>query len=79
MFNGDTFWTYEDAISVGAKIEFAREQSMAGAMLWELSGDTDSATLLKAARHGLDTPTDVHAADPTVAERTFDHKDGPTN
>ncbi len=68
MFNGETFWTYEDAVSVGAKIEFAREQRMGGAMLWELSGDTGSATLLKAARHGLDTSTSVQAAAPSVGE-----------
>ncbi len=78
MFNGETFWTYEDPVSVAAKIEFAREQNLGGAMLWELSGDTESATLLKTARRGLDTSTSVQAAVPQ-AEQKSEQASAPAN
>jgi chitinase len=47
LFDGSTFWTYDDEISIGAKLEYARQRSLGGVMIWELSGDTSSGTLLR--------------------------------
>lgn len=55
LFDGDAFWTFDDPISVQAKAAYAVEHNLGGVMIWELSGDTTEATLLKAAQRGLVT------------------------
>jgi chitinase len=47
LFDGLTFWTYDDEISIGAKLEYAKEQGLGGVMIWELSGDTSDGKLLR--------------------------------
>lgn len=56
LFDGQTFWTFEDPISIGYKAEFAAAQHLGGVMAWELSEDSPSASLIKAAHHGLHHP-----------------------
>jgi chitinase len=53
LFDGDTFWTFDDPASIRAKASFARSQHVAGLMLWELSEDTTQGTLLSAAHKAL--------------------------
>ncbi len=53
LYDGDTFWTYDDPVSIRAKTFFAIEQGLGGVMAWELSEDTSDAALLKSARKGL--------------------------
>jgi chitinase len=48
IYDGDNFLTFEDAISLQAKMDFARENNLGGTMVWELSGDTNDAQLLHA-------------------------------
>ena len=40
LFDGSTFWTYDDEMSIGAKLKYASQQALGGVMIWELSGDT---------------------------------------
>lgn len=47
LFDGDTFWTYDDDLSIGAKVRYAKERGLRGVMIWELSGDTADGKLLK--------------------------------
>ena len=54
IYDGDTFWTYDDPVSIRAKASFAVEQGLGGVMAWELSEDTADAALLKSARKALD-------------------------
>lgn len=54
IYDGDTFWTYDDPVSIRAKASFAAEQGLGGVMAWELSEDTADAALLTSARKGLD-------------------------
>ena len=56
LFDGSTFWTYEDPTSIRYKAAFAVDQGIGGVMAWELSEDAPDAALLKAARSGLDRP-----------------------
>ena len=56
LFDGSSFWTYEDPVSIESKASYAEQQQLGGFMVWELSGDTADATLLKAA-HGALTQT----------------------
>jgi chitinase len=53
LFDGDTFWTFDDPASIRAKASYARDQHVGGLMLWELSEDTTEATLLEAAHKAL--------------------------
>ena len=53
IYEGSTFWTYDDPASVAAKAAYARAHGLAGMMIWELSGDTADGTLTRAMRRGL--------------------------
>ncbi len=56
LFDGEIFWTYEDPVSVRYKVSYAAHQHLAGIMIWELSGDTEDAELLRVAQHSLRRP-----------------------
>lgn len=47
LFDGNTFWTYDDETSIGAKLKYTTEQELHGVMIWELSGDTEDGDLLR--------------------------------
>jgi chitinase len=53
LFDGHSFWTYEDQVSIQNKATYAAREQLAGFMVWELSGDTPDAALLRAARNAL--------------------------
>lgn len=52
LFNGSTFITYEDEISMGWKADYIKTKGLGGAMIWELSQDPDK-VLLTALYNGL--------------------------
>jgi chitinase len=54
LYDGNTFWTFDDPKSISFKVQFALEQHLGGVMAWELSEDTAKATLLRAARSIID-------------------------
>jgi chitinase len=60
LYDGNTFWTFDDPISIRFKVGFAREQHLGGIMAWELSEDTADAALLRAARSSLAQPLPAH-------------------
>ncbi len=53
LYDGNVFWTFDDAVSATAKAEYARAQGLGGMMIWELSGDTGDGSLVKAMHRGL--------------------------
>ncbi|MBV8629547.1 MAG: chitinase [Silvibacterium sp.] len=58
LFDGTTFWTYEDPVSVRFKASYAAQQKLGGVMIWELSDDTPDAELLTTAHRALRHPLD---------------------
>lgn len=54
LYDGDSFWTFDDPVSVAAKAEYARAHGLGGMMIWELSGDTADGVLVKAMHRGLE-------------------------
>jgi len=66
LFDGDSFWTYEDPVSIRRKAAYTLERGLGGLMVWELSGDDSSAALLRAAWHALRATNSV-ADDGTAA------------
>ncbi len=61
LFDGQTFWTYEDPTSVRYKVSYAGFQHLGGVMVWELSEDTADAELLNTAYRALLHPVDGSA------------------
>jgi chitinase len=71
LLDGSTFWTYEDPVSIRSKAAFAQSEHLAGLMVWELSEDTATATLLNAAYDALTHPRAAeHTADASDTKRT---------
>ncbi|MFR9778048.1 glycoside hydrolase family 18 protein [Micromonospora sp. MS34] len=56
LFDGTTFWTYDDPAVVLQKTWYIRRTGLAGAMMWSLDGDDDNATLTRTIAVGLGTP-----------------------
>ena len=80
LYDGSTFWTFEDPTSIRAKAAFARDHHLAGAMIWELGNDTPTGDLVHAAHQGLNpaaSPAKPHRttrpARPTTATRVSLH------
>ncbi len=53
LWDGDTFWTYEDPVSAAAKASYVRAHGLGGMMAWELSGDSADGALVRAMHRGL--------------------------
>ena len=54
VYDGDNFLTFEDPASLRAKDAFAHDRHLGGVMIWELSGDTADAQLLRAVAPAAD-------------------------
>ncbi len=64
LFDGTTFWTYDDELSIAAKVKYAKDRGLQGIMIWELSGDAADGKLLKTISSGLgrqDVTGAIHA------------------
>lgn len=75
LFDGDSFWTYDDPVSVAFKASYARDLGLGGLMIWEL-GDDDSSVLLRAAHqalHGVRNSVPL-ASGPNVGRRGGDRQ-----
>lgn len=62
LYDGSSFWTYDDPVSIAYKVEYAQHHRLGGLMIWELSGDDASGTLLRAAYMQLTHPLQRNAA-----------------
>ncbi|OJF10244.1 glycoside hydrolase family 18 protein [Couchioplanes caeruleus] len=47
LFDGTTFWTYDDPAQVAQKAAYIRIQGLGGAMMWSLDGDDENASLTR--------------------------------
>ncbi|HEY6595090.1 MAG TPA: glycoside hydrolase family 18 protein [Asanoa sp.] len=56
LYDGNTFWTYDDPAVVLQKALWIRAYGLGGAMVWSLDGDDDNATLTRTIALGLWTP-----------------------
>ncbi len=53
LFDGTTFWTYDDPTELKRKGRYIRDRRLGGAMIWSLDGDTPQGELIKALDAGL--------------------------
>lgn len=47
LYDGNNFWSFDDPVSIRAKIEYATRHKLGGIMIWELSNDSADGALLK--------------------------------
>ncbi|MEU2790233.1 glycosyl hydrolase family 18 protein [Streptomyces sp. NPDC007100] len=47
------WWSFDDTWSIGKKTDWVKAKGLLGAMVWEMSGDTPTGTLMKAIDSGL--------------------------
>jgi chitinase len=53
LFNGTTFWTFDDPLVIAQKSLYVRQQRLGGAMVWSLDADDANATLTRTLFAGL--------------------------
>jgi chitinase len=53
LYDGSTFWTFDDPSILQAKAEFVNHRKLGGVMAWELSGDTADGSLETGIASGL--------------------------
>lgn len=53
LFDGTTFWTWDDAVEIKRKGRYIADRDLGGAMIWSLDGDTADGELITALRSGL--------------------------
>ncbi|MGH8824231.1 MAG: glycoside hydrolase family 18 protein [Jiangellaceae bacterium] len=53
LFDGTTFWTFDNVEVIEQKTRYIRDERLGGAMVWSLDGDDADATLTKAIHAGL--------------------------
>ncbi|WP_155371576.1 glycosyl hydrolase family 18 protein [Catellatospora vulcania] len=50
---GGQWWSFDDAWSIGQKTAWIKQKNLLGGMIWEMSGDTATGTLMTALHAGL--------------------------
>ena len=53
LFDGTTFWTWDDPVELKRKGRYIVDRKLGGAMIWSLDGDTADGELISALRSGL--------------------------
>lgn len=53
IYDGRTFWSYDNATAVASKTDYVNDQFLRGVIFWELSGDDAAGTLVEAIGQGL--------------------------
>ncbi|MEV8374923.1 glycoside hydrolase family 18 protein [Kribbella sp. NPDC056861] len=53
LFDGTTFWTWDDPIEMKRKAQYISKRNLGGAMIWSLDGDTSNGELITALHRNL--------------------------
>ena len=56
VFNGSTFWSFDDPAAVAVKMRYVQQLGLGGAYAWSLDGDDSSGTFMAAIYNGLNSP-----------------------
>ncbi len=55
LYNGDTFWSYDDPASITNKVAYINNRGLRGAMIWSLDGDDANGSLMAAIGDNIQT------------------------
>ncbi|ONI74885.1 glycoside hydrolase [Actinosynnema sp. ALI-1.44] len=53
LFNGSTFWTFDDPAEIARKTAWISANGLGGAMIWSMDGDTADGELMTAVHQGI--------------------------
>jgi chitinase len=53
IFDGTTFWTWDDPVEMARKAQYIDRRDLGGAMIWSLDGDTTNGELISALHRNL--------------------------
>nr|WP_042197030.1 glycoside hydrolase family 18 chitinase [Kibdelosporangium sp. MJ126-NF4]CEL22702.1 Chitinase [Kibdelosporangium sp. MJ126-NF4]CTQ89842.1 Chitinase (EC 3.2.1.14) [Kibdelosporangium sp. MJ126-NF4] len=53
LFNGSTFWTFDDPTELARKSAWIKANGLGGAMIWSMDGDTPNGELMTAVHQGI--------------------------
>ncbi|HEY3557075.1 MAG TPA: glycoside hydrolase family 18 protein [Kribbella sp.] len=53
LFDGTTFWTWDDPVEMARKAQYISHRDLGGAMIWSLDGDTANGELISALHRNL--------------------------
>jgi chitinase len=53
LFDGTTFWTWDDPVEMKRKAQYISQRELGGAMIWSLDGDTANGELISALHRNL--------------------------
>ncbi|WP_329005894.1 glycoside hydrolase family 18 protein [Kribbella sp. NBC_00709] len=53
LFDGTTFWTWDDPVEMTRKAQYISHRDLGGAMIWSLDGDTTNGELISALHRNL--------------------------
>ncbi|MGW6201362.1 glycoside hydrolase family 18 protein [Kribbella sp. NPDC055110] len=53
LFDGTTFWTWDDPVEMKRKAQYISHRDLGGAMIWSLDGDTANGELISALHRNL--------------------------
>ncbi|WP_406048107.1 glycoside hydrolase family 18 protein [Kribbella sp. NBC_00889] len=53
IFDGTTFWTWDDPVEMKRKAQYISKRDLGGAMIWSLDGDTGNGELISALHRNL--------------------------
>jgi len=53
LFNGSTFWTFDDPTEIARKAAWIKANGLGGAMIWSMDGDTANGELMTAVHQGI--------------------------
>ncbi|ALG11658.1 glycoside hydrolase family 18 chitinase [Kibdelosporangium phytohabitans] len=53
LFNGSTFWTFDDPAEIARKTAWITANGLGGAMIWSMDGDTANGELMTAVHQGI--------------------------
>jgi chitinase len=53
LFDGTTFWTFDDPTVMRLKTAYVKRRGLGGAMVWSLDGDDANGTLVDTIHRGL--------------------------
>ncbi|WP_017606394.1 glycosyl hydrolase family 18 protein [Nocardiopsis alkaliphila] len=48
LYDGETFWTYDDEIAMAGKTDWVKENGLGGVMIWSIDGDDADGSLITA-------------------------------
>lgn len=74
LYDGNTFWSYDDPQVINEKMTWLKGLGLRGAMVWSLDGDDATGTLMSAVHNGLqgvNPATTATAQDTRLTPRLF--------